>query len=168
MKNLFLFLPIVIFLSSCVHYGEPDSLSLSGEYRVDKITYELTDNTQTSNSMVFYPGDMYVNPNEKFPLDTIMVGFTPLHLDYSTIRFKPILNSDGSKNWTKEYFYYVHGHTSIYDLGYITFECEGTQRVWKIVDDAHESLVLRTQNTWSSGSAGPSQSLTIYLTRVGP
>lgn len=155
-------------MSSCLKYGEPTSLTLNGEYRIDKITYEQTDNSQNTNSMVFYPGDLYVNPNEKFPLDSIQVGFTPLHLDYSMIRFNPILNPDGSKDWTREYTYYVHGHNNIYDLGYLTFDCEGVHRVWKIIDDGHESLVLRTQNSWYSGSSGPSESVTIYLTRTGP
>ena len=118
--------------------------------------------------MVFYPGDLYVNPNEKFPLDTVKVGFTPIHIDYSMIRFKPILNPDGSKDWTKQYTYYVHGHNNIYDNGYMKFDCDGTNRVWKIIDDGLESLVLRTQNSWYSGSSGPSESVTLYLTRVGP
>jgi len=50
----------------------------------------------------------------------------------------------------------------------MTFDCEGTHRIWKIIDDGLESLVLRTQNSWYSGSSGPSESITIYLTRVGP
>ncbi len=95
MRKIISFALVSIVLSSCLKYGEPDSLSLNGEYRVDKITYELTDNSQTTNSMVFYPGDLYVNPNEKFPLDTIEVGFTPIHIDYSMIRFRPILNPVG-------------------------------------------------------------------------
>lgn len=168
MKKILILVLTPMILSSCLKYGEPTSLSLNGEYRVDKITYELTDNTQSTNSMVFYPGDLYVNPNEKFPLDTVEVGFTPIHIDYSMIRFKPILNPDGSKDWTKQYTYYVHGHNNIYDNGYMKFDCDGTNRIWKIIDDGLESLVLRTQNSWYSGSSGPSESVTLHLTRVGP
>jgi hypothetical protein len=106
-------------------------LSLSGEYRIDKITYENRDNS--SLNQVFYPGDLYVNPSETKPLDSISVGFTKLALDYGTIYFDPIENQmSGSTTWTKKYPYVVHGQNSIYDLGYIIFDYDGTRRVWKI------------------------------------
>jgi hypothetical protein len=115
-----------------------------------------------------YLDGMYINNSEIDVLDTIIVGGTALHLDYSMIRFKPIANQDGSKTWTKEYYYYVHGPFSIYDLGYLEFDCDGTNRRWKILDDGLESLVVRTTGQWSSGNAGPHVSLTYYMTRVGP
>ena len=117
MKSLVYVLVSFFLLTSCVKYEQAPLLSLSGEYRVDKITYEEVDNTASSNNMVFYPGDLYVNPSEVFPMDSIQVGFTRISMDYSMIRFNPINNADGSVNWTKEYTYYVHGQTTQYDLG---------------------------------------------------
>ena len=40
MKTLFKLLVIVLVLTSCVKYTGKKTLSLSGEYRIDKITYE--------------------------------------------------------------------------------------------------------------------------------
>jgi hypothetical protein len=169
MKTLFYFLISVFFLlTSCVKYEQSPLLSLSGEYRVDKMTYEQVDNTSSSNNMVYYPGELYVNPSEVFPMDSIEVGFTRIHMDYSMMRFKPVNNPDGSVNWTKECYYYVHGQTTQYDLGYIQVTIDGSVRTFKIIDDGDESLVLRTTGTWANGNAGSDVSVTMFLTRVGP
>jgi hypothetical protein len=168
MKKILYLIVSIFLLTSCVKYEQSPLLSLSGEYRIDKVTYEEVDNTSSSNNMVYYPGDLYVNPSEKFPMDTIEVGFTRLHMDYSMMRFKPLNNPDGSVNWTKEYYYYVHGQTTQYSLGYIQVDIDGSTRTFKIVDDAAESLVLRTTGTWASGNAGSNVSVTMVMTRVGP
>jgi hypothetical protein len=168
MKSIICLFLVGFLLGSCVKYTQPKLLSLSGEYRFDKITYEKVDNTDESEITVYYPGDLYVNHSEIDVMDTIEVGFTSLHMDYSMIRFKPNLNQDGSKTWTREYYYYVNGPYSVYDLGYIDIQCDGTKRIWKIIDDGLESLVVRTSGQWISGSAGSEISLTYYLTRVGP
>lgn len=165
------FILILIFvlttvLSSCVKYAEPSSLSLSGEYRIDKITYESTGSN--SVNMVFYPGDVYVNESETAPLDTIFVGFTRLAMDYSTIYIKPIDYPNGNTVWQEEYYYFVHGQYNAYQLGYIQFDYNGTRRTWKIVDDGLESLVIRTSGSYDYGNSGPMETTTYYLTRVGP
>lgn len=167
MKNPILFLLSILILSSCVKYSEPKLLSLSGEYRIDKITYENRDNSNLNQ--VFYPGDLYVNQSETKPLDSIAVGFTRIAMDYSTIYFNPIDNPmSGSTTWTKQYPYVVHGQNSVYDLGYIMFDYEGTRRVWKIIDDGTESLVIRTSGSYDFGSNNSGETTTMFLTRVGP
>ena len=167
MKKIILILISILVLTSCVKYSEPKLLSLSGEYRIDKITYENRDNSNLNQ--VFYPGDLYVNERETKPLDSIAVGFTRLALDYGTIYFDPIDNiSTGSTTWTKKYPYAVHGQNSVYDLGYIIFDYDGTRRVWKIIDDGTESLVIRTSGSYDSGSNSSGETTTMFLTRVGP
>jgi len=102
MRNLFYLLVSVLVFSSCMKYAEPKLLSLSGEYRIDKITYENRDNSNLNQ--VFYPGDLYVNQSETKPLDSISVGFTRMALDYSVIYFSP--NDDpstGSTTWSKKF-----------------------------------------------------------------
>ena len=167
MKKIIPFLLLILIFSSCLKYSEPKLLSLSGEYRIDKITYENFDNS--SYNQVFYPGDLYVNPSETKPLDSIAVGFTKLALDYGTIYFNPIENQmSGSTTWTKQYPYVVHGQNSVYDLGYIIFDYDGTRRVWKIIDDGVESLVIRTSGSYDFGSNSSGETTTMFLTRVGP
>lgn len=91
MKNIFYLFTLVLSLSSCIKYAEPTSLSLSGEYVIDKITYSEDENTTSPNDSTYYPGDLYINPNDKFPVDSIHVGFTKWHLDYSVISFSLFL-----------------------------------------------------------------------------
>ena len=83
MKKILHILSVLVLLTSCVKYAQPPLLSLSGEYRIDKITYENRDNDDLNQ--VFYPGDLYVNESETKPLDSISVGFTRMALDYSVI-----------------------------------------------------------------------------------
>jgi hypothetical protein len=166
MRKYLYLLSLVIGLSSCIKYGEPPSLSLSGEYRIDKITYESMGNDPIN--MVFYPGELYVNPSETAPMDTIEVGFTRIAFDYSTIYMNPVEHSNGITSWTTEYEYFVHGQYGPNELGYIQFDYNGTRRTWKIIDDGMESLVLRTSGSYDYGNAGPMESTTIFLTRVGP
>jgi hypothetical protein len=167
MKKLLLIVLSLVVLSSCLKYAEPQSLSLSGEYRIDKITYEMQDNS--SLNQVFYPGDLYVNPSETRPLDSIQVGFTRIAMDYAMIYFDPSDNpSTGTTTWNREFTYYVQGHNSLYDLGYIVFDYDGTRRVWKIIDDGMESLVIRTSGSYDYGNNSGAETTTMYLTRVGP
>ncbi len=167
MKKFGFIILSILLLSSCVKYAEPQSLSLSGEYRIDKITYENRDNSNLNQ--VFYPGDLYVNPSETKPLDSIQVGFTRLAMDYAMIYFDPIDNpQSGTTTWTKEYTYFVQGHNTVYDLGYIVFDYDGTRRVWKIIDDGMESLVIRTSGSYDFGNNSSGETTTMFLTRVGP
>lgn len=166
MKLLVYTIGLILALTSCVKYEEPKSLSLSGEYRIDKITYESIGNNPVT--MVYYPGQLYVNPSETAPLDTIEVGFSRLALDYSTVYINPIDYPNGTTVWQNQYFYFVHGQYSAYDLGYIQFDYNGTTRTWKIIDDGLESLVIRTSGSYPYGNAGPMETTTYFLTRIGP
>lgn len=166
MKNILYIFLLFFVITSCVKYGEPVSLSLSGEYVIDKIVYDNRDDDNLDQ--VFYPGDLYVNPSETKPLDSIKVGITKLALDYSVIYFNPVEQPSGSTTWNKKYTYYVQGHNNLYDLGYIVFDYDGTRRVWKIIDDGVESLVIRTSGSYDYGSNTSGEQTVLYLTRVGP
>jgi hypothetical protein len=167
MKTLSTLILGLILLSSCVKYAEPKSLSLSGEYVIDKIVYENRDNNNLDQ--VIYPGETYVNTSETAPLDTIFVGQTRLSLDYAMIYFDPVDNSStGSTSWGKQFTYYVQGHNNVYDLGYIVFDYDGTRRIWKIIDDGVESLTIRTSGSYDYGSNDSGEQTVIHLTRVGP
>jgi hypothetical protein len=166
MKNIFFITLSVFVLTSCIQYAQPKLLSLSGEYVIDKIVYEDRDND--SSTTVFYPGDLYVNPSETKPLDSIKVGITKLALDYSVIYFDPTDTPSGTTTWGKKYTYIVHGNRSLYELGYIVFDYDGTRRVWKIIDDGVESLVIRTSGSYDYGSNSSGEQTVMYLTRVGP
>jgi hypothetical protein len=164
-KILFLLTSVII---SCEVYQQPTLHSLSGEYVVDRITKHSTDNTTSTNDIIFYPGDMYINPDDIFPMDSISVGFTRWHLDYSVISFYPYQNQNGQTIWQRQYWYEIINHNSIYDLGYLKFQANGSVRIFKILDDSDESITLRTTGLWPYSNIGPNQSVTVHLTRVGP
>jgi hypothetical protein len=166
MKKFVLILLFVI--ASCEVYQEPKMLSLSGEYIVDRITINSTENSTNSNGLTYNPGDVYINPDDIFPMDNIKVGFTRWHLDYSIISFFPYQNQNGRTIWQRQYYYDIVNHNSIYDLGYLKFQVNGSVRIFKILDDADESLTLRTTGLWPYSNIGPNQLVTIHLTRIGP
>jgi hypothetical protein len=166
MKKILISFISLVLITSCVKYAQPPLLSLSGEYRIDKITYENRDNSGLNQ--VFYPGDLYVNESETKPIDSISVGFTRLALDYSIIYFNPVDLPSGGTTWSKKYTYYTHGQRSVYDYGYIVFNYDGTRRVWKILDDGVESLAIRTSGSYDNGSNTSGETTTMFLTRVGP
>ncbi len=168
MKKTILILIICSLFYSCEVYQEPTLLSLSGEYVIDKVTWQSTENSVNPTDLIYNPGDTYVNPYDTFPMDKINVGFTRWHLDYSVISFFPIPNGSGTTHWQRQYFYEVINHNSIYDLGYIKFQVNGSVRIFKILSDGLESLTLRTTGLWPYGSIGENQLVTVHLTRIGP
>jgi hypothetical protein len=165
MKKLIFILLITPFITSCLKYSQPKSLSLSGEYVIDKITYQETDGTPSPQDSTYLTGSVYSDSTEIPSLHTIIVGETKLHMDYSIIRFDPTQNQFGGTDWNTEYFYFVYGQVTAYDLGSIKFNCEGTVRFWKILDDSDESLTVRTSGQWVGGKR---KSVVLSLTRIGP
>lgn len=159
---------IVLLFSSCEVYQEPALLSLSGEYVIDRVTFQSTENSTNPVNKVYSPGDNFINSYDVFPMETINVGFTRWHLDYSVISFFPIQSNDGTTVWQRQYFYNVINHNSIYDLGYIKFQVNGSVRIFKILSDENESLTLRTTGLWPYANIGANQLVTLKLTRIGP
>ena len=168
MKTIFLLLTSIVFFSSCEVYQQPTLLSLSGEYVVDRITKHSTENSTNTTDLVYRPGDEYINRDDVFPMDSIQVGFTRWHLDYMVISFYPYQNNNGRTIWQRQYYYDVVNHYSIYDLGYLQFQANGSVRTFTILDDQAESITLRTTGLWPYSNIGPNQLVTVHLTRIGP
>ena len=80
MKRLIFVSLCVTLLTSCLKYSEPTSLSLSGEYIVDRITYSKVENSSSPEDTTYQPGSVYINHLDIFPMDSISVGFTKWHL----------------------------------------------------------------------------------------
>jgi hypothetical protein len=168
MKKIIILVGLLLTFNSCTVYQEPTSLSLSGEYIIDKITVISTENTTHNSGQIYSIGSHYVNNLDTFPLDDIYVGFTRWHFDYTILSFYPISMGDGTTNWQRKYFYTVVNHESIYDLGYIKFQVNGSVRIFKILDDGMESLTLQNTGLWPYANSGPNEVVMIHLTRIGP
>jgi len=44
----------------------------------------------------------------------------------------------------------------------------GSKRMFSIIEDGLEHIVIRSKGAWFSGSSGPNESITLFLTRTGP
>ena len=168
MKNLIVSVFCCLLLCSCLEYGQPPSLNLQGEYVIDMITVSKIDNTVELGDSVYYPGTTYINPYDTYPMDTIRLGITKWHFDYNVLSMSPIENGTGGYTWQKQYYYDVINYNSDWDMGNISFNCEGSRRVFKIVNKATESLTLRSSGQWIYGNHGPNVSVTLKFTRIGP
>ncbi len=177
MKNiiyLFIFSGI-LGLNSCLKYSQPSSPKLSGEWRFDQMDYMRIENDDTLNPIVYSPGDIYTNSNDKFPLDSINIGFTRISMDYGSIRFNPIAKFGGGTDWLKTYFHTVTEVNNAFP-GFLCFETEFGKNVWKIVYTDYETMILQFKGEWDPNSLGffALQSadnydvLTARFTRVGP
>ena len=121
MKKLILSLVLLLTLVSCEVYDQPKTLSLSGEYIIDRITRTSTENTSGTQQLVVYqPGDTFISNAESFPMDMIVVGATRWHFDYSVISFSPIGLNNGR----------CCGNTNIF----ITYIMIGIILIWDILN----------------------------------
>jgi hypothetical protein len=101
-------------------------------------------------------------------MDTIRLGITKWHFDYNVLSMSPIENGTGGYTWQRQYYYDVINYNSDWDMGNISFNCEGSRRVFKIVNKVTESLTLRSSGQWIYGNHGPNVSVTLKFTRIGP
>ena len=168
MKKLLLLLLPILLLSSCIKYEEPTLVSLSGEYVIDKITLTNVEDTSTVYQEIYLPGDIYLDQNASFPMDSIVCGLTRWHFDYSVVSFNPTFNPDGSTSWGTQYFYNYEYPLMSYGYGYVDINMLSDRLIFKLIDDQAESLTFRTTGHWTVNNSIKEVSVTLQLTRVGP
>ena len=168
MKKIILSLVLLLTLVSCEVYDQPKTLSLSGEYIIDRITRTSTENTSGTQQLVVYqPGDTFISNTESFPMDIIVVGATRWHFDYSVISFSPVGLNNGQVLWQYQYFYQVYNNWYNTDLGHIEFELNnGTKRMFKIVDDGgipreHKARLMDEFTVMACNPADPDNNLPV-------
>jgi hypothetical protein len=79
----------------------------------------------------------------------------------------PVLDGFGGKIWTKQYYIDVTS-SSGWESGYIEFMCEGTKRVFRLIDRQPERMVLRSSGEWPFANIGSKREITLTLSRTGP
>jgi hypothetical protein len=175
MKKIILI--ILLFLTSCQFYvTEIKDVTLSGKYVVSKL--EITSVDQSIPRIEkFFIGQTYVNNSLGHPFNKIQINNFYIHFDYSTIRMGEIQVEDGRDIWDygmspKEIFYRVFGTTPFHS-GYLEFDYlskDGSRRSMKFIieDDGLETLQLRSTGIWPNNQFGEKQTMTLFLTRVGP
>jgi len=157
---------LFVFLTSCQKIDDPKLLDITGKYVIDKIT--VLNDSGTKEIKVF-PGEVYKNTYDSFPLDSISVGFTKWYINNYQIMFNPATLPTGRTIWNDKYYYSITNQYITYDYGYIHLTLDdGSVRIFKILDDSMESLTLRTTGLWPQGQFGNQITITISLTRIGP
>jgi len=168
MKNILILL-FVLSLTSCYQYAEQTTPTLSGEYVIDKITVLNNESLGSPNDSIYLPGDVYLDTTSNFPMDSIELGVTRWHFDYSAVAFCPSPTPWGQYIWSEKYFYDLMSSWSIYDPGYVEIKIPGRRIIFKIIDDGLESLTFRTTGQWYYDDSNLTEkTVTLEMTRIGP
>jgi hypothetical protein len=144
---------ILFFIFGCQKYELPSEPRLSGRWRIDKVVYQRINGSDTLNQMTYFPGDQYIAPNDSTPLNTINVGFTEFSMDYAEIYFNSYPTFAGNIGWKNKYFYNVT-EVNYQHPGFISFQTEKTNVVWKVLRSEKEFAVLQIRGKWNPNSIG--------------
>lgn len=175
MKKVVITLSSLILLVSCLKYELPSEPRISGTWRIDKITYHRVEDKDTIETLIYNTGQLFIAPNDSTPLDTVKVGFTTFAMDYSSIYFNAYPAYGGGVDYQNIYFHTISEVNRVHP-GYMQFQTEKTQCVWKLLNTELEGVEIQTRGTWNQSSVGfyGLQSATNYdiitmiLTRIGP
>ena len=178
MKKLVVIVLLVI-LTGCEKYVSGIHLTLSGKYKITRISLVSVDQNTTRDT-VYRTGDIYKSndPLSPKPFDTIRVGNTFFHFDYSVINLMYLGVDTNSKKdmWDSRYEsgYRIKGNNQ-WQEGYIQFEYTDVIKTkskhtmtFQITEDKFESLELTSSGQWSHGSMGEKRIMILKLIRVGP
>lgn len=182
MRTIFYILIIALLtsLTSCVKYVSGTNVTLSGKYLINRITIKSVDQNVTIDS-TYRAGDIYIDSSSyaPIPFDSIRVGYTFFHFDYSLInlRYMGVDNSNGGRDvWDTRYrtSYWIWGNNQ-WQSGYIQFSYQDVVKTnawhkftFQITEDKLESLELTSSGIWPSYKFGEKKIMIINLTRVGP
>ena len=175
MKKLVVIVLLVI-LTGCEKYVSGTHLTLSGKYKITRISLVSVDQNTTRDT-VYRTGDIYKSndPLSPKPFDTIRVGNTFFHFDYSVINLMYLGVIDDSDVWDKSYqtSYTIRGNNQ-WQEGYLQFRYNDTLKTktkhtmtFQITEDKFESLELTSSGQWSHGNMGEKRIMILNLTRVG-
>ena len=111
MKTLIIIL-ISIILLSCEKYTQPKFVDITGKYVIDRITVFNYENSADPNNKIYNPGDVFLDKNESFPIDSISVGFTTWDFSYQVVSFSHYTLPTGQTKWYNSYYYYLLANNS--------------------------------------------------------
>ena len=175
MKKLCLIAGCIALLTSCLKYELPSEPKLSGTWRIDKITYHRVEEKDTIETLTYHTGELYTAANDSTPLQNVKVGFTYFAMDYASVYFTPKAAYGGGVDYQDIYFHTVSEVNKVHP-GYLKFQTEKTQCVWKILQSETEGLIIQTRGQWRQESIGfyglqtatNYDIITMKLTRIGP
>ena len=151
MKYLFILSLIFIFYS-CKKYGLPSEPKIQGKWLITRADFYRIENKDTVSEIHFYPGDLFIMPNENTPLDTINIGTTSFSCSGVEILFNPYFGYSGRTLFKNRYFYSV-SEVNFDHPGFMSFETEMRKNVWKIIyTDYWSGMLLQLKGQWDQNS----------------
>jgi hypothetical protein len=173
---------ILILLFACEKYAQPSEPKIQGQWLISRIDFYRIENDDTIKEIHYYPGDVFILPNEDSPLDTVLVGSTYFACSGVEFYFNPSFIYGGATSYKNRYFYSI---TEVnYDFpGFAYFDTEKQKNVWKIISSEYISgLFIQLKGQWdpNSGSlktaligysnqrASKYDALYMQCTRIGP
>ena len=180
-KFFYISLFILVFFS-CEKYSQPSEPKIQGQWLITRVDFYRIENDDTLKEYHYYPGDVFILPNENTPLDTIIVGTTSFSCSGVEFYFNPYFIYGGATSYKNRYFYSV---TEVnYDFpGFVYFNSEKRKNVWKIISSEYISgLFLQLKGQWdpntgfikkstlgySGQRASKYDALYIQCARIGP
>ena len=163
---------LVLSLFSCeAEFDLPTYPTLSGTYVVSYVSV-VGQNLITGELINerYDIGDTYSLSNPLGPFDEFDVGFELIHFTYAKMYGGHHPNGNGGQTWDDEYLYNTYQDLVTGEYRRIILDdYEGTRRVYNIIQDGVDYLILSNSGQWESVSPeGTFTKFTIYLDRVGP
>ena len=158
----------ILFLGSCEKYEQPEYPSLSGTYVVSHISAvgQNLITGQTIDTIMFSGSFNIKDPIE--PFDALEIGTERISFDYSRVYGGYFLSNLGD-DWAYSFDYGVFQDLQTMEYRRIEIDYFETKRVFTIVADGLDYLVLSSSGQWEDGSPEKTfTKFTMHLERIGP
>jgi hypothetical protein len=179
----FIYISLIAFLFfSCKKYSQPSEPKIQGQWLISRIDFYRIEYEDTIKEYHYYPGDVFVLPNENSPLDSVLVGNTYFACSGVEICFNPLFVYGGATDYQNKYFYSISEVNYDYP-GFLSFSTEKRGNVCKIISSEYISgLFLQLKGQWNPNAGFVKKSIigyggqraskydAIYMqcTRIGP
>lgn len=157
----------LLLFSGCEVYDEPAYPTLSGTYKVEFIsaTGQNLMTGEVIDTMITMGGFELKDAIE--PFDRLEIG-ERIHFDYGMVYGGYYLTNLGD-DWEYEFTYSVYQDLATMEWRRIEINYFNTKRVFTIVADGIDYLILSSSGQWEDGSPEKTfTDFTMHLERIGP
>lgn len=157
----------LLLFSGCEVYDEPTYPTLSGTYKVEFIsaTGQNLLTGEVIDTMITMGGFELKDAIE--PFDRLEIG-ERIHFDYGRVYGGYYLTNLGD-DWEYQFTYSVYQDLATMEWRRIEINYFNTKRVFTIVADGIDYLILSSSGQWEDGSPEKTfTDFTMHLERIGP
>lgn len=157
----------LLFFSGCEVYEEPTYPTLSGTYKVEFIT--ATGQNLLTGQVIdtMYTSGTFELKDPIEPFDRLDIG-ERISFDYSRM-YGGYYTSNLGDDWEYSFNYWVYQDLVTMEYRRIEISYFNTKRVFTIVADGVDYLILSSSGQWEDGSPEKTfTDFTMHLERIGP